>query len=229
MSNQVPHFFSKTRSFINDFWNLFSLSEIYFLAILPLSLGGLFTWGYCYAFHLLHIVSGNNLLIRVLTSVTKNGISLLYVSLLGVIIIYYYSLVAFSAFRDSYFSQGPSELVCRNLVECFLSTLNAGLRSGGGIGDALDYTDPSVKYWFYRTFFDLSFFIIITTIGLNVIFGVILDSFSQLRDENEKITDNLEKRCFICNLPRFAFTYIHFFLLLFFWVFECFWFHFLGG
>ena len=32
------------------------------------------------------------------------------------------------------------------------------------------------------TFFDVSFFIIITTIGLNIIFGIIVDTFSQLRD-----------------------------------------------
>lgn len=30
--------------------------------------------------------------------------------------------------------------------------------------------------------FDVSFFIIITTIGLNIIFGIIVDTFSQLRD-----------------------------------------------
>lgn len=29
---------------------------------------------------------------------------------------------------------------------------------------------------------DLSFFIIVTTIGLNIIFGIIVDTFSQLRD-----------------------------------------------
>ena len=32
------------------------------------------------------------------------------------------------------------------------------------------------------TFFDVSFFILITTIGLNIIFGIIVDTFSQLRD-----------------------------------------------
>ena len=29
---------------------------------------------------------------------------------------------------------------------------------------------------------DLTFFIIVTTIGLNIIFGIIVDTFSQLRD-----------------------------------------------
>ena len=34
-----------------------------------------------------------------------------------------------------------------------------------------------------RLIFDLSFFIIVTTIGLNVVFGIIVDAFGELRDE----------------------------------------------
>ena len=33
-----------------------------------------------------------------------------------------------------------------------------------------------------RFFFDITFFIIVTTIGLNIVFGIIVDSFSELRD-----------------------------------------------
>ena len=34
-----------------------------------------------------------------------------------------------------------------------------------------------------RFFFDLSFFIIVSTIGLNVVFGIILDSYNELRNQ----------------------------------------------
>ena len=34
-----------------------------------------------------------------------------------------------------------------------------------------------------RLFYDVSFFIIVTTIGLNIVFGIIVDTFSELRDE----------------------------------------------
>ena len=34
-----------------------------------------------------------------------------------------------------------------------------------------------------RLLYDISFFIIITTIGLNIVFGIIVDTFSELRDE----------------------------------------------
>ena len=34
-----------------------------------------------------------------------------------------------------------------------------------------------------RFFYDITFFIIVTTIGLNIVFGIIVDTFSELRDE----------------------------------------------
>lgn len=34
-----------------------------------------------------------------------------------------------------------------------------------------------------RFFFDITFFIIISTIGLNIVLGIIVDSYSELRDE----------------------------------------------
>ena len=32
-------------------------------------------------------------------------------------------------------------------------------------------------------FYDLSFFVIVTTIGLNIVFGIIVDAFAELRNE----------------------------------------------
>jgi len=46
-------------------------------------------------------------------------------------------------------------------------------------------SDISVKNYEWhmgKVIFDVSFFIIITTIGLNIIFGIIVDTFSELRD-----------------------------------------------
>ena len=34
-----------------------------------------------------------------------------------------------------------------------------------------------------RVLFDVSFFIIVTTIALSIVFGIIVDTFSELRDE----------------------------------------------
>ena len=42
-----------------------------------------------------------------------------------------------------------------------------------------------------RFLYDVTFFIIVTTIGLNIVFGIIVDTFSELRDEKvSKVTAN---------------------------------------
>ena len=50
--------------------------------------------------------------------------------------------------------------------------------------------------------FDLIFFIFITTIGLNIIFGIIVDTFSELRDSK---VSTLHRRwrhwCHVCRQP----------------------------
>ena len=42
---------------------------------------------------------------------------------------------------------------------------------------------PPFHFAAWRLLFDLSFFIIVSTIGLNLVFGIIVDTFSELRDE----------------------------------------------
>ena len=43
----------------------------------------------------------------------------------------------------------------------------------------------------YKAIFDVTFFIIITTIGLNIIFGIIVDTFSELRDNKVSGDDKM--------------------------------------
>lgn len=73
--------------------------------------------------------------------------------------------------------------VCYTMKSCYFTTLNLGLRSGGGIAEAMQVTDvESIKYNFYgKLLFDLGFFLFVNIISLNVIFGIIIDTFSELR------------------------------------------------
>mmetsp|Transcript_25839 Transcript_25839/g.65348 ORF Transcript_25839/g.65348 Transcript_25839/m.65348 type:complete len:242 (+) Transcript_25839:965-1690(+) len=53
--------------------------------------------------------------------------------------------------------------------------------------------------------FTLFFFIIITTIVLNIIFGIIIDTFGEIRQKRDDIHDDIVGRCFICNIDRATF------------------------
>lgn len=140
------------------------------MCLLALSVAALFFEGYFYCFHLLHIVVGNDILIRAVRSVTKNGPTLLWVAALMVVVIFIYSQVVFAFLRGDVEAGGS--LFCNTAWECFISSLKSGLMSGGGLGEGIEeYNSSSFQYYGYRTFFDLSFFVLITIIGLNVVFG----------------------------------------------------------
>lgn len=53
-----------------------------------------------------------------------------------------------------------------------------------------------------RVFYDLMFFFIVIIIVLNLIFGVIIDTFADLRSEKQSKEEILKNSCFICGLKR---------------------------
>ena len=50
-----------------------------------------------------------------------------------------------------------------------------------------------------RLLYDMSFFIIVTTIGLSIVFGIIIDTFSELRDERVRSIGHCSLVC-VCTL-----------------------------
>uniref|UniRef100_A0AC35U5D8 Inositol 1,4,5-trisphosphate receptor n=1 Tax=Rhabditophanes sp. KR3021 TaxID=114890 RepID=A0AC35U5D8_9BILA len=91
---------------------------------------------------------------------------------------------------------------CDTLRMCILTTLNRGLRNGGGIGDVLRNPGPNEAFFFHRIIYDMTFFIVLIIIVLNLIFGVIIDTFGDLRSEKNEREDILKNTCFICGLER---------------------------
>jgi inositol 1,4,5-triphosphate receptor type 1 len=183
--------------------NWIGLQSIYFALFLLFSILSLFFDGYFYCFHLFIIVVNNDILARVLQSITRNGKSLLWVAALMIVIIYVYAIVSFAFLRRSF--DRDEGLFCENLGQCFVTALKFGLLSGGGLGEALPPQTLSFHEPGLRTIFDLTFFIVITIVALNIVFGIIVDTFSELRDEKWKAQEDMASLCFICGNPSFEF------------------------
>ncbi|EDW76206.1 uncharacterized protein Dwil_GK15332 [Drosophila willistoni] len=102
-------------------------------------------------------------------------------------------------------SNDVKERACDSLVMCIVTTLNQGLRNGGGIGDILRAPSSKEGLFVARVIYDLLFFFIVIIIVLNLIFGVIIDTFADLRSEKQQKEAILKTTCFICSLNRSAF------------------------
>jgi hypothetical protein len=62
-----------------------------------------------------------------------------------------------------------------------VTTLHHGLRNGGGIGDMLREKLSTESNFGMRVMYDMLFFFLVIIIVLNLIFGVIIDTFADLR------------------------------------------------
>ncbi|KAM7169937.1 inositol 1,4,5-trisphosphate-gated calcium channel ITPR1 isoform 1-T2 [Macrochelys suwanniensis] len=94
------------------------------------------------------------------------------------------------------------EHTCETLLMCIVTVLSHGLRSGGGVGDVLRKPSKEEPLFAARVIYDLLFFFMVIIIVLNLIFGVIIDTFADLRSEKQKKEEILKTTCFICGLER---------------------------
>ncbi|XP_060734023.1 inositol 1,4,5-trisphosphate receptor type 2 isoform X1 [Tachysurus vachellii] len=107
-----------------------------------------------------------------------------------------------NSYHDEQNSEDAPERVCDTLLMCIVTVLNHGLRNGGGIADILRKPSKDEPMFAARVVYDLLFFFIVIIIVLNLIFGVIIDTFADLRSEKQRKEEILKTTCFICGLER---------------------------
>ncbi|XP_077867819.1 inositol 1,4,5-trisphosphate-gated calcium channel ITPR2-like, partial [Saccoglossus kowalevskii] len=176
--------------------NFFSSTTLYYIMFFIFSIMGTMFYGYFFCFHLLHVVIMNQLLSRVLLAVTLNGKALLYVFLFGIIVIYIYSVISFALLRSHIYS--TDGFFCATMFECFITTIRYGFL--GILPEQLGVPpdEETFETLATRTIYDVSFYILIVLIGFNIIFGIIIDTFSELRDNKNRTENDMRTLCFIC-------------------------------
>jgi hypothetical protein len=139
-------------------------------------------------------------------------------AMLELIVLWIYCVLLFTFYPDGYFSDDitweseSGDNICRSMISCYASTINFGLRNGGGIGDtlgSLSYFNDSKELYYLRSLNDLSFMLIITLLFSNIIFGIIIDTFAGLRDEAAVMEDDTKNVCYICGTDRATVSEIH--------------------
>ena len=86
-------------------------------------------------------------------------------------------------------NDGSNEVLCPDALSCFFNVLSLGLREDGGVANAIlrePYLEGSYGAFIARVIFDLTFFMIMIILLLNLIFGMIIDAFGEIRDLRSK-------------------------------------------
>mmetsp|Transcript_3049 Transcript_3049/g.9033 ORF Transcript_3049/g.9033 Transcript_3049/m.9033 type:complete len:509 (-) Transcript_3049:27-1553(-) len=149
---------------------------------------------FCYTFLLLDVMFILERLQRIIKAVLIPLDLLALTMMVGVILMYEYAVVAFYYFRRDYTGS------CSSMRDCTMTTIYLGLRED--IGANLDSVDVKSDSWVGRVFFDLSFFILITTVLMNILFGIIVDTFGMLRDKAQDRDSYMKNKTFIASLER---------------------------
>lgn len=119
----------------------------------------------------------------ILKSITLHAGPLLLALLMALFVIFTYSIVLAEFYYGTLDIENLEEMdICSNMYTCFWYTMNWGLRNGGGIADSMT-VEPKGSTFFAKNLYDVSFFIVVNVIALNIIFGMIIDTFSALREE----------------------------------------------
>ena len=171
-------------------------------------------------FLLLDIIVKNSTTADVVKAVVLPAKQLAAAALLGVFVIYIFAMITFKNFAsdfrydggddafgkpgfDDFMPQSGAESLnedCRTLFGCFKVSLDYGMRLSGGTGDIMTHTLEG-----NRLITDLLYFLVVLVVLLNVIFGIIIDTFSELRQQKlEKLRDKMGF-CFICGIPAQTF------------------------
>uniref|UniRef100_A0A7M4G0B6 Inositol 1,4,5-trisphosphate receptor n=1 Tax=Crocodylus porosus TaxID=8502 RepID=A0A7M4G0B6_CROPO len=211
---------------------IMDMEFLYHVGYILTSVLGLFAHELFYSILLFDLIYREETLFNVIKSVTRNGRSILLTALLALILVYLFSIVGFLFLKDDFIMEVdrlpdnkskalcllclycvftfcvPEEDVdnferaCDTLLMCIVTVLNHGLRNGGGVGDILRKPSKDESLFPARVIYDLLFFFIVIIIVLNLIFGVIIDTFADLRSEKQKKEEILKTTCFICGLER---------------------------
>ena len=106
----------------------------------------------------------------------------------------------FSMIKYKWFT-APDE--CVTYSECFFDMLNSGIRGGSGMGFGIKKLGQ--EGYLIEFLLEWTLFFIVMLILLNIINGVIVDTFLELREKSNEENETKLNICYICSLHRTLF------------------------
>jgi len=138
------------------------------------------------------------LLLYVVKSLWRPKYQIFLTMALFIIIQYYFALAAFYIFYESF------QDYCEDLYQCFSLILDQTFKTNSGIGSFIAPFQEQYVGWTlsWRSIYDFLNCFIILNLIIEIIAGIIIDTFAVLRQEMEKMKDDIENYCFICGIKK---------------------------
>jgi hypothetical protein len=187
-------------------WILFDSMWSIFLA--ACSLGGLYNYIWLYVPCLLDMTQVFPYMSFLVEAVRRNAFGIAYTVILAITVLYMFSIMAFLFFKDQYGFNGHSG--CVDPASCFKLHVDYGL-SQPPLWNGDSYIQSTVYFWsnsigsaVFGSIYTIIYIILINLVMQSIISGLIIDTFSAMRSENERIEADMTSRCFVCGISKGA-------------------------
>ena len=142
-----------------------------------------------------------------LSSLFLKGRQLLWVTVFTFVVLYVSSGWGFYYLRDLFYdtnNRENPENMCESLLYCFLTMINNGFRWYPGIGKVVRINSAikQLTEYAHNYVYHYIFYLIVRVMLLKIVFGIILDSFRELRQMKSNILNDWKFKCFICNIEK---------------------------
>jgi len=167
-----------------------------------ISIIGIVQW-LAYPWLLLYIIPQWSVLWGIVKSLFSSWKQIIQTSIMLLVIIYLYAVYGFEYLNESFISNGVNN--CENLLDCFATSFSRGLRSFGGIGDALSENVAPHDYDFYwsRYFYDITSFLVVNALLICLLWGIISDAMTEFQRKTSAIWTEINSVCYVCGINKF--------------------------
>lgn len=157
-----------------------------------------------YAFLTFDLMSTINLVDTmqfILRSVTEHIGQLISTLLLSALLMFSFAMLV-----DLYFLDNVDSTECSNFVNCYFYIMEQAFTNGQGLAGITDTATDETNGQFYSLFFlNITFFILVNTVLLNIVLAILVDTFSGLRQKAEFFEKDNQTICFICGIEKYNF------------------------
>ncbi|KAA6376998.1 MAG: putative Inositol 1,4,5-trisphosphate receptor itr-1 [Streblomastix strix] len=182
------------------------------IAFLIASILGFASHHIFYSILIFDMISQRQEIVSVLKSVSRNLSKLLITGGVFIMILYMFAVIGYVLFSKIFiydYADPDSVSVCNSLWTCTISLLGQFPSGGEWLLARTLFSEADINNPLYMRILSFIFvmviWLLIITILFNIVSGIIVDAFFEIRSERETQLENLRNKCFICGLGPDAF------------------------
>ena len=144
-----------------------------------------------YTIHIFDFFVNIPMLTNVFKAILMNLEVLTILSLLATAFIFVFNILSLSTYTPVIYEDEVPDEACEEVIGCVLE-----LYTSGAIGDSMD------EFVLGRFIFDMVYFVFMELLFMNLVSGIMVDAFTELRGQDDARDTDKKGQCYICEMTK---------------------------